>query len=474
MQLPRIVISGLSGGSGKTLLSLGLTRAFRQRGRRVMPAKKGPDYIDAAWLGIAAGRPAANLDPYFLPLEELPSALVRSAGSPFFNDVSPDIAVIEGNRGLYDGRDLMGSCSTAQVALALGAPVVLAVNCTKMTRTTAAIVAGIASFVPELRFAGVVLNNVGNPRHAEQVRQAVEYYTDIPVLGALPRLRENPLPERHMGLELSPASREPRVQEEREKILDRLAAIVAEHIDLDGILEAASSTTPLPDPLPVVPGGDMGKRPLIGFVRDDALWFYYEENLAALREAGAELVELSLLNGRVWPELDGLYLGGGFPELFPEALSSSTHLKEIRDLAASGRPLYAECGGFMLLCRALRLEGQDVPMGGLLPVSTEFLPRPQGLGYVQATTMRETLFHPQGSVWRGHEFHYSRCFWSGEPPEFALSLSPGVGMGREGGVGRDGLVSGPRCNVFASYTHLFAPAVPHWASRFVAAAGAGI
>ena len=183
--------------------------------------KKGPDYIDAAWLGIAAGRPAANLDPYFLPLEELPSALVRSAGSPFFNDVSPDIAVIEGNRGLYDGRDLMGSCSTAQVALALGAPVVLAVNCTKMTRTTAAIVAGIASFVPELRFAGVVLNNVGNPRHAEQVRQAVEYYTDIPVLGALPRLRENPLPERHMGLELSPSSREPRVQEERERILDR-------------------------------------------------------------------------------------------------------------------------------------------------------------------------------------------------------------------------------------------------------------
>lgn len=217
MQLPRIVISGLSGGSGKTLLSLGLTRAFRQRGRRVQPAKKGPDYIDAAWLGIAAGRPAANLDPYFLSLSDLPSALVRSASSPFFRDLSPDLAVIEGNRGLYDGRDLMGTCSTAQVALALGAPVVLAVNCTKMTRTTAAIVAGIASFVPELSFAGVVLNNVGNPRHAAQVRQAVEYYTDIPVLGALPRLRENPLPERHMGLELSPASREPRVQRNGKK-----------------------------------------------------------------------------------------------------------------------------------------------------------------------------------------------------------------------------------------------------------------
>lgn len=479
MHLPRLVISGLSGGSGKTLLSLGLTRAFRQRGHRVQPAKKGPDYIDAAWLALAAGRPAANLDPYFLPARALPAALARAAVRFSPHGAEPDLAIIEGNRGLYDGRDVHGSCSTAQVALALDAPVLLALNCTKMTRTAAAVVAGVVSFVPALRFAGVVLNNVGNPRHAAQVRQAVEYYTDIPVLGELPRLRENPLPERHMGLELSPASRDPHVRAERERILDFLAAYAAEHINLDAVLAAASSSPELPAPdtdtLPAEtaeagtpPSGTM--RPRIGFVRDDALWFYYEENLAALRDAGAELAELSLLDAAPWPALDGLYLGGGFPELFPDALSASPHLADIRALAESGRPLYAECGGFMLLCRALRLDGREVPMSGLLSVSTEFLPRPQGLGYVEALTTGDTPFHPQGSAWRGHEFHYSRCTWGDSLPDFALTLSPGCGMGNIDGKGRDGLIAGPRNNVFASYTHLFAPAVPHWAPRFVAAA----
>lgn len=171
-------------------------------------------------------------------------------------------------------------------------------------------------------------------------------------------------------------------------------------------------------------------------MRDDALWFYYEENLTALRDAGAELVELNLLDGSPWPELDGLYLGGGFPELFPDELSSSPRLNDIRALAESGRPVYAECGGFMLLCRALRLDGRDVPMSNLLPVATEFLPRPQGLGYVEASTEKETPFHPRGSSWRGHEFHYSRCVWDGPAPDFALALSPGVGMGRIGDKGR--------------------------------------
>lgn len=475
MHLPRLVISGLSGGSGKTLLSLGLARAFRTRGYRVQPAKKGPDYIDAAWLALAAGRPAANLDPYFLPARELPAALARACARFSPDGSAPDLALIEGNRGLYDGRDVRGSCSTAQVALALEAPVLLALNCAKMTRTAAAVVAGVAAFAPALNFAGVVLNNVGSPRHASQVRQAVEHYTDIPVLGELPRLRKNPLPERHMGLELSPAARDPRIRAERENILDLLAAHVAEHIDLDAVLNAARAVPELPAPVlagcPVsTPQPSAAARPRIGFVRDDALWFYYEENLAALHDAGADLVELSLLDASPWPALDGLYLGGGFPELFPDELSASPHLAAIRALAESGRPVYAECGGFMLLCRALRLDGRDVPMNALLPVSTEFLPRPQGLGYVEATTVAENPFHPQGSVWRGHEFHYSRCIWDGPAPDFALTLTPGAGMGRIGGTGRDGLVAGSRRNVFASYTHLFAPAVPHWAPRFVAAA----
>lgn len=479
MRIPRLVISGLSGGSGKTLLSLGLTRAWVRRGLVVQPCKKGPDYIDAAWLALAAGRAAANLDPYFLPPDGLRAQFAYACrrGAP------SQLAIIEGNRGLYDGRDVAGSCSTAQVAQALTAPVLLALNCTKMTRTAAALVAGVVGFEPGLRVAGVVINNVGSSRHAAQVRQAIETYTDVPVHGELPRLTDNPLPERHMGLTLR------RAAPEQEEVLERLADHVEAHVNRDSLLALARSAPDLPEPedgqevdekLPASPANfpsGPSRRPRIGFVRDDALWFYYEENLEALTDAGAELVELSILDPAPWPAVDGLYLGGGFPELFADALAASPHLAEIRTLSEAGHPVYAECGGFMILCRALALnETDEVPMTALLPARTRFFPRPQGLGYVEATTEEPNPFHPVGSVWRGHEFHYSRCEM---PPEadarFALRLNPGVGMGRdvaapgERAAGRDGLCLR---NTFAAYTHLFAPAVPHWARRFVKAARA--
>lgn len=485
MNIPRLVISGLSGGSGKTLLSLGLTRAYARSGLAVQPCKKGPDYIDAAWLALSAGRPAANLDPYFLPPEGLRAQFVhacRSFGTaPDVPDrLSADLAIIEGNRGLYDGRDVAGSCSTAQVAQALTAPVVLALNCAKMTRTAAALVAGVAAFEPGMRLAGVVINNTGSARHASQVRQAIEAHTDIPVFGALPRLRDNPLPERHMGLTLR------RAAPEQDAMLNRLADYVAAHVDLDALLSLARTAPELPDAQdatsPETPEsirlvdpknvGTATLRPRIGFVRDDALWFYYEENLEALRREGVELMELSLLDPAPWPALDGLYLGGGFPELFADVIAASPHLADIRALSVAGRPVYAECGGFMVLCEALHLpDGSDqgIPMAGLLPARTRFFPRPQGLGYVEATTLESNPFHPVGSVWRGHEFHYSRCEAPDptRPPRFVLSLAPGTGMGTGPHGARDGLCVR---NTFAAYTHLFAPAVPHWAKNFARAA----
>ncbi len=470
MHIPRLLISGLSGGSGKTLLSLGLTRAWTRRNLTVQPGKKGPDYIDAAWLALAARRPVANLDPYFLPPEAMRSQFMRACrrGTP------SDLALIEGNRGLYDGRDITGSCSTARVALALTSPVLLTLNCAKMTRTAAALVAGVSAFEPDLNVAGVVINNVGSSRHAAQVRQAIETYTDVPVYGELPRLRDNPLPERHMGLTLRGAALE------QEEVLENLADYTEEHVNLDALLTLARSAPELPAAAPgplVAEPADGTARPRIGFVRDDALWFYYEENFEALVEAGAELAELSILDPAPWPDLDGLYLGGGFPELFAEAIAASSHLADIRALSEAGCPVYAECGGFMILCRALVSdESGEVPMTGLLPVRTRFFPRPQGLGYVEAVTTESNPFHPLGSVWRGHEFHYSRCEMpSDSTPNFALRLNPGVGMGRVPAVsggrteGRDGLYVR---NTFAAYTHLFAPAVPHWAPNFGAAARA--
>lgn len=551
---PRLVVSGLSGGGGKTLLSLGLARALTLRGLRVKPCKKGPDYIDAAWLSLASGRTPTNLDPFFLSDTRL-RALFRAS----FGDA--DLAVIEGNRGLYDGRDVQGSCSTATLARALDAPILLTLTVTKMTRTAAAVIAGLAHFEP-INLSGVVLNRVASSRHAALIRQSIETYTGIPVLGEIPRLAENPIPERHMGL-VSMHDESPDAPGRAALLaaLDSLAALIEGHTDVDAALRIARSAPELRDaepfwedaetppvkeaddsqPLsgnvstlreknapknggenilaaqgdapgghgepnggmffsttahPFQPGQDSPaeqaplapplsftrlSRPMtIGFVRDAALWFYYEENFEALRRAGAELIELSLLSPEPWPgdRLDGLYLGGGFPEMVPERLAASPHLAEIREYSMRGMPIYAECGGFMVLCQELRIDGKDYPMAGLFPARAEFCPRPQGLGYVEATVETENPYHPVGALLRGHEFHYSRCIALGELKP-TLRLSPGVGMSGPGHrakglamegsdplASRDGLLVR---NTFAAYTHLFAPAVPHWAPRFVTA-----
>lgn len=514
----RICISALSGGGGKTLLSLGLARAFSRQGLAVQPFKKGPDYIDAAWLSLAAGRQASNLDPYFLP-----PARLRALFRHVMERSGARLALLEGNRGLFDGMDVRGSCATAELARTLDCPVLLSLDCTKMTRTAAALVAGIRNFEPGLRLAGVVLNQVASARHEGILREAITAYTDVPVLGAIPRLRENPLPERHMGLaslcgdELSPQAQE---------ILEKLADLVRDHVDMERVLALADDLPALPEEPDfwdeaawagegavapsgagrsaachagmasaagageardaVMAAGTLSGRalqttapekpqadspepaPRIGYVRDRALWFYYEENLEALRRAGAELVRLSLLDDAPWPELDGLYLGGGFPEDWARELASSPHLARLATLAGEGLPIYAECGGFMVLASALERDGQRWPMSGIFPVETRFCPKPQGLGYVRADVVLPNPYFPQGSVLRGHEFHYSLCH---EPAavsgrlEHALRLRKGTGMGRDAeGHGRDGLVSG---RVWAAYCHIFAPAVPGWAPRFV-------
>ena len=517
---PRLVVSGLSGGGGKTLLSLGLARALRQRGREVVPYKKGPDYIDAAWLGLAARRRAVNLDPFFLPDERLLALFQHAFRMENGQTPADRVAVIEGNRGLYDGRDAAGSCSTARLARALDAPVILALNCTKMTRTAAAVVAGLAAFEP-VRLAGVVLNQVGSARHGRLARQAIESHTGIPVLGEIPRLAENPIPERHMGLLSVHAEREDAAERENapgaadescagrhagtvEAVLDGLAALINESCDVPALLDLACAAPPLPEAPPFWPENEVENgaeasgnaeaafrfplpettrpqetdagtarapaarrairppRPRIGYVRDAALWFYYEENLEALRGAGAERAELTLDDGAPWPDLDGLYLGGGFPEMLAASISASPRLADIRVLSEQNRPIYAECGGLMILCRTLRVGGADFPMADIFPARAEFCPKPQGLGYVEAEVTAANPFHPAGARFRGHEFHYSRCVPL-DDLACALALHPGRGIT---GQGNDGLL---HRRVFAAYTHIFAPAVPHWATRFVAA-----
>jgi cobyrinic acid a,c-diamide synthase len=468
MPTPRIVISGISGGAGKTMVALGLARAFKLRGLSVKTFKKGPDYIDAAWLALAAGSPKGNLDPFFCGPDLLRSLCAE--GSRGY-----DLTVIEGNRGLFDGLDLSGSCSTAELARIVGAPVLLVMDCTKMTRTAAALAAGCRAFEPNLPLVGAVLNRTGSERHARLVREAVEIQAGLPVFGVLPRRGDPLITERHMGLAgVDEHSR-------AESLLDDLAGFLEEHLDLDAILTAARSAPEFPPfPLPEVavassPARSSASAPTaspisgkhsdssvrLGVVIDAALWFYYEENLAALRAAGAEIIPLSLLDPAPWPRIDGLYLGGGLPELHIQALSTNEARRaEVRALAASGLPIYAECGGFMYLAESMRVNGVDHPMAGVLPVAVEMCARPQGLGYVEARVTTENPYHPKGQTLRGHEFHFSRAV-AADATHFALALSRGKGIS----AGCDGIVAG---NLFAGYIHIYAPAAPHWAPAFTA------
>lgn len=451
-RFPRIIVTGLSGGAGKTICSLGLARAFARAGRAVAPFKKGPDYIDAVWLGLAAGRPASNLDSHLMTPDTVRSLFAhRAAGC--------DVAVVEGNRGLFDGMDEEGSCSTAELARILDAPVVLSMDCTKMTRTAAAVLAGVAGFEDGLRLAGVILNRTAGERHRSILRRTIERYTDVPVLGALPKLDPDPIPERHMGLISN------REYAGQEAILDGLARAVAEHCDLDALLAAAAAAPDLPPAAPLWPGEPVPGDVTIGYVRDAALWFYYEENLEALARAGARLVELSLLDERPWPEIHGLYLGGGFPETMADALAEAVDTRRrVKALSEDGLPIYAECGGFMYLSESVDWDGERRPMAGVFPVRVEVCPRPRGLGYVEAEVAGENPFHPLGARFKGHEFHYSHCLaGSGPPPRSALSMLRGQGMLD----GRDGLLSH---NTFASYTHIHALGCPWWAENFVRAA----
>lgn len=453
ISIPRLVVTGLSGGAGKTINSLGLVRAWTEAGQSVAPFKKGPDYIDACWLGLAAGRPAANLDPYFMEPGTIRSLFAHRAEGA-------DIAVVEGNRGLFDGMDVDGSCSTAELARILGAPVLLAMDCTKMTRTAAAILSGIAGFEDGVRLGGVILNRTASERHRSILTRAIEHYTDVPVLGALPKISPDPIPERHMGLISN------RELDGQEGILGNLARIMRENCDLERIWALACSAQALPNVAPLWPDDPKPAEVTIGYVRDAALWFYYQENLEALARAGAKLVELSLLDNAPWPEIHGLYLGGGFPETLAEELAARSDMgQRVRSLSEAGLPIYAECGGFMFLTESVTWNGVTWPMAGVLPVRTELCVKPHGLGYVRAAVVADNPYHPVGATLIGHEFHYSQCLGSTPAVNLPMALRMERGTGMLEGL--DGFMLR---NTFACYTHIHALGTPWWAGNFVKAA----
>ena len=398
--MPRLVIAVPQGRSGKTTVTLGLCMALRARGLTVQPFKKGPDYIDPSWLSEAAARACRSLDPFFYDQpEDLRTAFVHSAHHA-------DISLVEGNHGIFDSFDDTGTGSTAAVARTLEAPILLVVNATRVGRSVAAIVHGCQTFEAGTNIAGVVLNNVAQGRHEARLRSAIENHCRIPVVGAMARDERLTIPDRHLGLV-------PRG--EGETLLSAITncqQAVERYLDLDLILQIARSASLLsePDDSGGMPSRSTNGQVKIGVMRDRAFTFYYPENLEALEEAGAELVFVNALTEAALPDLDALYIGGGFPEIFMDELSANTGMRaSVRQAIERGLPVYAECGGMMYLSRRIVLGERSAGMVGVLPCEIEMTDKPQGHGYVTAQVDAENPFFPVGTILRGHEFHNSRA-----------------------------------------------------------------
>jgi len=451
---PRVLVAGLKGGGGKTLVALGLVAAWRASGRSVAPFKKGPDYIDAAWLSRAAGAPCRNLDLFLMR----PDVVLRSFRTA---SARANGAVIEGNRGLFDGVDAQGSSSSAELAKLLRAPVVLTVDCTKATRTIAASVLGCQVFDSGVEIRGVVLNRTAGARHTAIVRDAVEGASGLPVLGAIPRLDDHPFPERHLGLV------PPDEHADAARSIDQAAKIIAQHLDVDRLWDIASHASGLPleenDDERAPSAGAKGVQ--VGVFRDAAFQFYYPENLDALRREGARLVEISPISDHALPPVHAVYVGGGFPESMAGALADNTSFNStFREAIRDGLPVYAECGGAILLGETLVVDERRFPLTGILPGDFVLLPRPQGHGYTELETVGDNPFYTVGEVLRAHEFHYTRFEPSAEAElNYAFRVRRGIGYGGE----RDGLC---RYNVLASYSHVHALGTETWAPALVAAA----
>jgi len=449
--MPRLMIAGLSGGSGKTIVSMGLLLLLRRAGVEVRAFKKGPDYIDTAWLSWASGDAARNLDTWLMGSDIARASFVRYG-------IAAGLNLIEGNRGIFDGFDAAGTHSSAALARALDAPVVLVIDATKMTRTAAALVLGCQKLDPELNIGGVVLNNVNGRRHEQILREAIESACAIPVLGALPRALSNPLPERHLGLV------PPREHGAMAALEERLLELLEGRLDLDALLSIARSAAPLSAPQICREDLPDGRSLRIGYIEDAALSFYYPENLEALQYSGAELVPISALaDSSLASDLHTLYIGGGFPETHTQSLSANqAFLVSLRQACANGLPVYAECGGLMLLARSVLWNGKRSAMAGVFPVDIEVCGKPQGHGYAELCVDRANPFFPEGTLLRGHEFHYSRIAAGADLPT-ACAVLRGTGCS----AGRDGLLVH---NAWAGYTHLHATATPAWARGMIAAA----
>ncbi|MGO8685400.1 MAG: cobyrinate a,c-diamide synthase [Thermoleophilia bacterium] len=452
MSAARIVIAAPRSGEGKTTVALGLMAALRGRGLRVQGFKVGPDYLDTGYQRFAAGVPGRNLD-LFMMGESAVRAAIEAAKA--------DVAVIEGVMGLFDGhRDGITASSTADVARLLAAPVVLVLDAARMAASAGAVALGFRTFDPRVDVRAVILNHWNQGRDKASVQAAMER-AGVEVLGYLPSGDGLELPSRHLGLVIADE-----LGGQATSVVERLGTTLAQYVDLDRLLALAAEAPPLPAAPTAAPDGPAAgvAAPRIAVAWDDAFAFYYADNLALLQAHGAELIFFSPLTASDLPVCDGLYLGGGYPELHADGLSANVTLR--RNLAAAlraGLPTYAECGGLLYLCHSLvDLEGRSWPLIGAVPGRATMHDKLQGMGYREATLFSDSLLGPRGATVRGHEFHYSSCVLESDAD--AAYLVDGAPEGYAAG------------NLFASYIHLhfagYPAVVEHWLDRCRAYAGA--
>lgn len=447
-----LFISAAHKSSGKTTVSIGLCAALKNRGHKVQPFKKGPDYIDPIWLGMAAGQACYNLD-YYISGKQGALSEYRQ------HSIGADINIIEGNKGLHDGLDLDGSNSNAELAKSLQSPVILVIDSRGITRGIAPLLLGYRDFDPQVRIGGVIANLTGGDRHVSKLRAAVEHYTDITFLGALPAQDELAITEEHLGL--VPGNEDP----------DALAKISAmshaleSHVDLEQLLKIAFESGQPSSTAEQVTTSTQFQGLKIGVLKDEAFAFYYPGDLQAFRDSGAELVFINSLTDDKLPQIDALFIGGGFPERHAEQISANSSLRAaVADAVEQGLPAYVECGGLMYLSSAIvKLDGERLPMAGVFPAESHMHKKPIGRGYI---SLQQTDHHPwpmpatDDSRIKAHEFHYSSLEGDLGDSRWAYDITRGFGINGQS----DGIVYK---NCLANYAHLRHTQATPWVDHFL-------
>lgn len=451
--MAHFLISAAHKSSGKTTLSIGLCAALAESGSIVQPFKKGPDYIDPMWLSRASHRPCHNLDFYTMQQGEIINTIAK-------HSADADITVIEGNKGLYDGLDLDGSNSNAALASLVKAPVILVLDARGMTRGIAPLILGYQAFDDDINIAGVILNQLGGSRHESKLHAVIEHYTDVKVIGSVYKNPELSIEERHLGL--MPSNEDDSADRKIQQIRD----IIKQQVDLDLLRSIAVQAADLPVSNNTETECIKISTPVkIGIVQNDAFGFYYPDDLDAIKATGAELVSIDTIRDTELPDIDGLFIGGGFPETRISELEANLSIRQqIKSALEQGLACYAECGGLMYLSRSLSWKDQSGDMVGFIPADCVMHKAPQGRGYIK---LEETAQHPWSSfkpspeaVIAGHEFHYSALENIDADVQYAYQVKRGSGIDGE----NDGIIKN---NTLACYAHLRDTASNHWAQRFV-------